>query len=104
MDGLKLGSRIEDESSLLTLPFHIHSSSHLVSDMIKKWVNKFPHFIDKSIFNDLLHIYLDASSSFLDHRNTQHLFRLILSTYIIQKKLARNASFSSHERHLEVRW
>ena len=45
-----------------------------------------------------------ATKKFLNHRKPIHLFRLVLSIYIMQRKLLRATAFSSNQRKLHFRW
>lgn len=86
------------------LPLTFHSSFSTVHQRIKKWLARFPFSADNSIFSDLLLLYLLATKQFLDHRIPAHLYRLVLSMHLMQKKLLRLTTFSSQTRHLEIKW
>lgn len=86
------------------LPISFHSTFSLVYEKLKKWFSRFSLSVDSSIYNDLAIFYLLAAKKFLDHRNSTHLFRLVLSVHLMQKKLLRSSTFSPHLRHLEIRW
>lgn len=77
--------------------FHVH-------EKIQKWLARFTQSIDSSILKDLQLVYLLASNKYLDHRTYSHLFRLVMSIYLMQKKLLQRATFASQERHIEMRW
>lgn len=81
-----------------------HPSFYQVYEKLKKWIARFPVYGDSSIFNDLILFYSLATKKYLDHRRPSHLYRIILSVYLMQKKLLRLSTFSSHLRHLEVKW
>lgn len=80
------------------------SSFHKVYKKLQKWMNRFPQAIDNTIFNDLFLLYLVATKKFLDHRTSGHLFRVVLSTHLMHKKLLRKATFFPNRRHLQIRW
>jgi len=82
----------------------LHSSFDSVHQKLDQWLLRFPFSDDHSIFNDLTILFLLASKKYLDHRTSNHLFRLILSIHVIQKKLLHKTTFFPHQRHLEVRW
>lgn len=86
------------------LPVSFHHSFYPVYDRLKKWMTRFPFTVDNSIFKDLSLLYLLASKQYLDHRTSNHLFRLVTSVHHMQKKLIRSAAFSPEQRHLEIRW
>lgn len=85
-------------------PISFHSSFYPVQEKLEKWVDRFPQSIDRSIMSDLYLLYLVATRKYLDHRNSTHLFRLILSIHLMQKKLLRKDTFFSNVRHIEIRW
>ncbi|MEI8124201.1 MAG: peptide ABC transporter substrate-binding protein [Parachlamydiaceae bacterium] len=91
-----------DASDMLPLSFH--PTFHSVSKKIKKWLKRISRALDESVFTDLYLMYLLASKKFLNHRNPSHLFRLVISVHLMQKKLQHSATFSPHRRHLEIRW
>lgn len=84
-------------------PLAFHSSFHQVEEKLRKWLTRFPLAVDDSIFNDLYLVYLLASKNFLDHRNPDHLFRLVLSIHLKQKNLLRSVTITPHLRHLKIR-
>jgi oligopeptide transport system substrate-binding protein len=104
MIGLKTDLETIKESSPQTLPLTFHQTFYPVYEKLKDWCDRFPHFVDNSIFSDHALLYLIASKKYLDHRNPTHLFRLILSMHLMQKKLLQSSTFSPHLRHLEIRW
>lgn len=79
-------------------------SFYKIQKKLQKWKSRFSHVVDDSIFNDLLLLFLVASKKFLDHRSNTHLFRLILTTHLIHKRLLRKATFLPNQRHLFIRW
>lgn len=103
---IELRSELEPSMEIHSqaMPLSFHSSFFPVYEKLKKWATRFPLSTDNSIFNDLTLLYLLATKKYLDHRNTTHLFRLVLSMHLMQKKLLRSATFESHLRHLEIRW
>jgi oligopeptide transport system substrate-binding protein len=86
------------------LPMYFPLGFELALDKLKRWEARFPHIADESIFNDLYLIYILASKKFLTHRKWFHIFRLVLSTYFIRKKIARSVAFYPNQRCLEIRW
>jgi oligopeptide transport system substrate-binding protein len=101
-----IGLNLEPESTsenINTVPLSFHPSFVTVNEKLKKWVKRFPFSCDNSIFNDLTLLYLLATKKYLDHRHSSHLFRLVLSSHLIQKKLIRSTTLSPHLRHLEIR-
>lgn len=102
---IDLSSHLEPTKDIASniIPLTFHSSFNFVYEKLKKWFDRFPLSIDNSIFSDLALLYLLASKKYLDHRNHSHLFRVILSMHLMQKKLIRSTTFSPQVRHLEVR-
>lgn len=101
---IELKSELEPKEPLNTIPITFHSSIHAVYEKLKKWLSRFSLSVDNNIYHDLTFLYLLATKKFLDHRNSSHLFRLVLSMHLMQKKLLRSSTFSPHLRHLEIRW
>jgi oligopeptide transport system substrate-binding protein len=93
----------QDVSSTM-VPFSFHSGFYHVYENIKKWISRFPLKLDSSLLNDLLLFYFSTSKNYLNHRHSTHLFRLILSGHMMQKKLLHQATFFSSSRHIYVRW
>lgn len=81
-----------------------HHSFYAVSAKLKKWLERFPHSFDNSVFTDLFLLYLLGTKKFFDHRSPEHLFRLVLNLHLMQKKLLHTANFFPQQRHLEIRW
>lgn len=92
------------ESSLNTIPLAFHPSVNAVYEKLKKWLARFPFSVDNSVYHDLTLLYLLATKKYLDHRNPAHLFRVVLSMHLLQKKLLRLATYSPLLRHVEIRW
>lgn len=103
---LKLEQDFEFFSEMMpSLPsIQLNNSFQTSYNKLKKWFNRFPFSADNTIFNDLYLIYLQNSKQFLDHRSPRHLSRLVLSIHMMQKKLLHAVTFSSHIRHLQIRW
>lgn len=95
----QLGEFHEDISKAVLVP-----SFYQAKEKLKKWVDRFAHADDDSIFNDLLILYLISSKKFLDHRTHVHLFRMALSVHFMQKKLYRSATLLPNQRSVEIRW
>lgn len=85
-------------------PASFHSSFFNVYKKVQKWIQRFPTLIDESVFDDLFLLYLLGTKEYFDHRSATHLCRLVLSMHLMQKRLLRTATFSSHLRHFEIRW
>lgn len=81
-----------------------HSSFYLVYKKLQKQIERFPLTFDSTVFNDLFMIYLAAKKEYLDRRNPEHLSRLALSIYQMQKQLSHAEIFSPTNRNLEIRW
>src|ERR1700722_10166382 len=79
------------------IPSSFHPSFYLILNRLHRWIARLPEFIESSIINDLFLLYIVASKKFLDHRDSSHLFRLVLSIYAMQKKLLRTVTFSAHQ-------
>ena len=92
------------EHTLEDVPVSFHPSFFLVNEKLKRWKTRFPASVDSSIFHDLVLLHLIAINQFLNHRDPLHLFRLVLSLHLMQKKLINSATFSPDLRHLQVRW
>lgn len=103
---IDLRSDFEPTTEMISdaIPLNFHPSFFNVYEKLKKWMDRFPFAVDSSIFSDLTLLYLLAVKKFLDHRNPLHLYRLVLAMNVMQKKIMRQATFSSHQRHLEIRW
>jgi oligopeptide transport system substrate-binding protein len=91
-----------EESSDISFAFH--PTFYSVYEKAQKWLVRFPQVLDKAIFNDIFLFYLLATKEYLDHRTPSHLFRLILSLHVMQKKLLRAEIFTPNQRDLKVRW
>ncbi len=85
-------------------PSSFHSSFFGVYKKMQQWIKRFPTLIDQSIFDDLFLLYLLGTKEYFDHRSATHLCRLVLSMHLMQKRLLRTATFSSHLRHFEIKW
>lgn len=100
--------KIDTEQSMEVLPHNVplafHPSYYAVSEKLQKWLKRFAHAADESITTDLLLFYLLAAKRFLDHRNSSHLFRMVLSLHQMQKKLLHGITAFPHKRQLEIRW
>ena len=81
-----------------------HPSFQSTYKDVKRWFDRFSLFLDGSIINDLVLFYSLAKKKYLDHRQPNHLSRLILSIYHIQRKLLSATTLSSSIRHLAIRW
>ncbi|MBS0655094.1 MAG: peptide ABC transporter substrate-binding protein, partial [Verrucomicrobia bacterium] len=73
-------------------------------EKLKSWIARFPHSVNPSIFTDLYLLYSLNTERFLAHRHAFHLFRLIISLHLIQKKLLYSLSCLPDQRQLEIRW
>jgi oligopeptide transport system substrate-binding protein len=87
-----------------TLSLTFHPSFYQTYEKLQKWIARYPGNIDSSMINDLFVMYLLASKKFLDHRNTTHLMRVVLSIHLMKKKLLREEIFLSNDRPIEIRW
>ena len=81
-----------------------HHSFFSVKEKLKKWKGRFPNSVGQSLFHDLFSLYLFSPTQFLHHRSYLHLFRLVLSLHLMQKKLLNFSTFSPDSRHLQIRW
>ena len=86
------------------IPVAHHASFDQVYEKLQKWMRRFPQAVDNSLMNDIFLFFLLAPKEFLDHRNPSHLFRMILSIHLMQKKLLRSEIFFSNQRDLNIRW
>lgn len=89
-------------SSELVLSFH--SSFDSVQEKVRKWASRFSRTDNPSLLSDLYILYLITSRKFLDHHRCDHLFRLTVSIYLMQKKLSHATTFFPTQRNLEIRW
>lgn len=97
----------QSEKSLLSLDCLAPSLriSYLeVLTRLEKWNYRFPHRIRDSLFNELCFFYLHNTKEYLTHRNSWHIFRLILSMHLMKKRLSHKSTFYPNNRHLEIRW
>lgn len=94
----------EDKDPLSIIPVSFHLTLLPVRENLSKWLRRFPLSFDNSLYHDLTLFYLLATKEFLDHRSPTHLFKLLLSLHIMQKKLLRFSAFSPQTRHIEIRW
>ena len=85
------------------IPLTFHPSSHTVFAKIKQWMERFPNTVDGSFFSDFLLFYLLSTKKYLDHRTASHLFRLVLSVHLMQKKLLHSTTCFPNQRHSLVR-
>lgn len=83
---------------------YFHPSFMHVYERIERWTSRFPDFIDSKIFNELILLYGGAEKKFLDHRSISHVFRLILSIYLLRKKLQDPAIYFTDQHAVKVRW
>jgi len=91
-------------NAIKEISFNLHPSFFIVYGKLQKWMKRFPFSADKSIYNDLQLSNLMTSKQFLDERSPKHLFRLVLSMHLMQKKILWGMTFSHFSRHLEIRW
>lgn len=96
------GSSSDLSSDLFSTTFH--HSFLAVHHKLKKMMRRFANSVDHSIFTDLVLLNGLSSKKFLDHRSVSHLFRMVLSTHFIQKRLMKAATLSPNSRHLEIKW
>jgi len=75
-----------------------------VFEKIKKWLVRFPHFLDATIFKDLCLLHLITTAKYRTQHQPNHLFRLVLFLHLMQKKLLHSVTCFPEERHLELRW
>jgi oligopeptide transport system substrate-binding protein len=96
---------LEDEKrqDSRSVPCILHPSFLPVYEKLQKWVSRFPNAVDESIFNDLFLFFLLATKEYLNHRSSEHLFRIILSLHVIQKKLLRAEISKPNQRDLKIR-
>jgi oligopeptide transport system substrate-binding protein len=94
----------EKKQDGFALPCPLHPTFQLVYEKLQKWVARFPHAVDETVFKDLFLFYLLATKEYLDHRSPTHLFRLVLSIHVLQKKLLRSEISKPNQRDLKVRW
>ncbi len=101
---LKLDSCPSEDkfSRSITVPFH--SSIRPTHENLNRWIDRFSQFIDNSIINDLVLFFSLAKKKYLDHRNPEHLARLVLSIYHTRRKILSASSLHSSTRHLMIRW
>lgn len=86
------------------IPLSFPLSFFQIYEKLQKWMTRYPQSLDNSIFNELYLFYLTATRKYLDHRNPTHLFRLLLTTHLMNKKLQREATFFPNQRHMQIRW
>ena len=103
MLGIKPDLKLTADPSSTDIPLFFHSSSQAVYIKIKQWIERFPNTVDDSFYSDFLLFYLLATKKFLDHRVPSHLFRMILSIHLMQKKLLHYTTCFPHHRHSLVR-
>jgi len=101
---LKLESCLFDEELNQSISVSFHPSFYPTYKHLKRWLSRFSLFLDESLINDLVLFYSLAKKKYLDHRNSEHLFRLVLSIYQVQRRLLSAVTLTSHARHLAVRW
>lgn len=70
----------------------------------KKWLNRFPHSLDISVFTDLCLLQLLTTEKYRALHLPSHLFRLVLCLHLMQKKLVHTVTCLPDVRHLEIRW
>jgi oligopeptide transport system substrate-binding protein len=101
---LKPGFFLTKDLDSPSVPISFHPTFDPTYQRLKRWIGRFPLSLDESIVNDLFLVQLLAKKKYLDHRPPSHLFRLVLSIYYMQRKLATAANFTSHVRHVAARW
>jgi oligopeptide transport system substrate-binding protein len=82
----------------------LHPTFYEVYAKTQKWLARFPLATDETLFDDLFLLYLLAPKNFFENRSPSQIFRLSLSLHLMQKKILKSATFSTHKRHLEIRW
>jgi len=101
---LQLDSYMLSEAIGQSVPISLHSSFYIAYKKLRRWIRRFPLSFDDSVINDLVLFYSLAKKKHLDHRDPNHLLRLVLSIYYMQKKILSLSTLASHTRHLVVRW
>lgn len=81
-----------------------HPAFYRVQEKLERWIKRFSHADELSVFSDLSILFLTTQKKFLDHRTSSHLFRMTLSIFSMKKKLARSTTFFPHQRNLEISW
>ncbi len=104
MIDLKLDVHPSDSTLSEAVSVSLHPSIRDTYHELRKWLDRFSLFLDESILNDLLLFYSLTKRKYLDHRRPEHLSRLILSIYQLQKKLLSSVSLFSSIRHFSLRF
>lgn len=103
MDSKSLSFKKDDFSH--ENPLSLHPSYCAVYEKVRKWQNRFPSDIDSTIFNDLHLFYLLSTKNYLEYHTPNHLFRVFMSLYGMQKRLFRQDTyFPNRPRLIEIRW
>ena len=93
-----------EETPSSAFPVAFHPTFYPTYNKLQKWLKRFLIFASEPILNDLMLVYLQAKKQYLDHRDSNHIFRLVLSIHYMQQKLISPAIFASQIRNLAVRW
>lgn len=98
---LKLPNRAISIPTKKTLS--VPKKAAIVQNKLIRLLQKFPHDIDESIFEDIDRFFVLASKEFLHHRNANHITRLIASIYIFRKRIFRSITHGADPYHFELR-
>src|ERR1700730_9685609 len=93
-----------EETPSSAFPVAFHPTFYPTYNKLQKWLKRFLIFASEPILNDLMLVYLQAKKQYLDHRDSNHIFSLVLSIHYMQQKLISPAIFASQIRNLAVRW
>lgn len=98
---IKLALNIPNRATKKALSFSTKAAT--IQHKLSLLLQKFPHHIDESIFEDMDRLFALSTREFLHHRNMNHISRLIISIYIFRKKIFRSIIHGVNEYHLELR-
>lgn len=74
-----------------------------IQQKLIRLLQKFPHDIEESIFEDMDRLFILSSREFLQLRSVTHIARLICSIYIFRKKIFRSFAHGVDQLHFELR-
>lgn len=78
-------------------------SSH-VQFLLRKFIERVPRQFDVEVFKEMSTFYALSTSEFRKFRMSRHLTRIIVSHFLMRKKILHHLSISPEKRHLEFRF
>ncbi|NGX39896.1 MAG: Oligopeptide-binding protein OppA [Chlamydiae bacterium] len=102
--GLSLSSSLYLERVLDTKALSFDQKSALIQNYLRKLIFRMPKYFDIEIFREMSTFFALAKPEFRKFRNPKHVTKLIISHYLMRKKLLHEYSIAPEKRHLEFRF